>query len=67
MAEFIGKVATNRVGSEVEFEFYVDDDDLAEAEASGEKFAVDDLMNTALIQAMWESGSLDVTFEKKED
>lgn len=69
MAEYIGTVSTRKVGSESEFEFEVDDDEMEEArkrEESGDQFAVRDLINTSMMDAMWGMDIITVDWKEVE-
>lgn len=59
--KFKGTVSTDKVGSECEFEFEVDEDDLPE-DAEERKATIHEIG----LEALWESGVLDWGYEQVE-
>ena len=59
--KFKGTVSTNKVGSECDFEFEVDEEDLPEDSGKREK-----MIHEIAQEALWESGQIDWTYEQVE-
>lgn len=60
LRKYIGTVSTNKVGSECDFEFEVDDEELP-----AEKNARADALEKIASEALWGSGMIDWSFEEK--
>ncbi len=64
MANFIGKVSTPYVGSEYEFEFDVDDEELGKCANRDEE---ETLINKALIENMWMQEAIQLWYVEGEE
>lgn len=58
--KYEGKVSTNKIGSECEFEFEIDDDDLPE-DNPGKR---ERMINAIALEALWDSGIIDWGYEE---
>ena len=60
--KYVGRVRTNNIGSECEFEFEVDDEDLPEDpdERAG-------TLNEIALEALWESGKVEWSYKEATD
>jgi hypothetical protein len=57
--KYRGVVSTNRVGSECDFEFEIDDEDLPEDPGKRER-----MINEIALEALWGSGQIDWDYEE---
>lgn len=60
--KFIGTVSTNKVGSDCEFMFEVDEASLPKG-----KQAREDYLDNEALQAMWESGQVEWSYRPAEE